>query len=207
MQKKAHRLLTVAVLTYLSASAFAATTYTSSAAFLAQVAPGSYTENFNGWVTDPPTGSLAFSGGGFSYSAFAPSDLYLTAGFLGTSQINEPLTLTFTGGNVTAIGANFFATNINDALQSVAVTVTLSDGTVASLTPTSMSDSYRGFTSNTAITSLTIGAPGQSLYANLDNLTVGITAVPEPANWALMGLGLAGVIAARRRSNSSSKAS
>ncbi len=200
---KVHRLLSVAVLTCLSASAFAATTYTTSASFLAQVAPGAYMENFNNWVTDPPAGALAFSGGGFSYSAFAASDLYLSGGFLGTSQINEALTITFTSGNVTAIGANFFATNISDVLQAVSVTVTLSDGTVTSLTPTSMADSYLGFTSTTAITSLTISAPGQSLYASLDNLTVGVSAVPEPANWALMGLGLAGVIAARRRSTSS----
>ena len=201
--QKAHRLLTAAVLTYLSASAFAATTtHTTSSSFMAQVASGSYTENFNGWANDPPAGSLAFSSGGFAYSAFAPSNLYLTAGVLGTSQINEALTLTFTSGNVTAVGANFFAVNISDALQNVSVTVTLNDGTVASLTPTSMADSYRGFISSTPITSLTISAPGQSLYASLDNLTVGTAMpVPEPANWALMGLGLAGVVAARRLSS------
>jgi len=197
--QRAHRLLSIAVLTCLSASAFAATTYTTSASFMAQVAPGAYSENFNSWVTDPPAGALVFSSGGFTYSAFAVDDLYLSAGFLGTSQINKALTLTFTSGNVTAVGANFFALNISDAFQAVSVTITLSDGTVSTFTPTSMADSFRGFTSSTPITSLTFSAPGQSLYASLDNLTVGVAAVPEPANWALTALGLAGVIAARRR--------
>lgn len=197
--QRAHRLLSIAVLTCLSASAFAATTYTTSASFMAQVASGAYSENFNSWVTDPPAGALVFSSGGFSYSAFATDDLYLSAGYLGTSQINQALTLTFTSGNVTAVGANFFATNISDAFQAVSVTLTLSDGTVSTFTPTSMADGFRGFTSSTPITSLTFSAPGQSLYASLDNLTVGVAAVPEPANWALTALGLAGVIAARRR--------
>jgi len=199
--KHAYRLLSAAALTYLSASAFAATTYSTSASFLAQVAPGSYMENFDGWVSDPPAGSLAFSGGGFTYSAFAASDLYLQGGFLSTSQINDALTITFTSGNVTAVGADFFAVNLSDALQAVSVTITLNDGTVTSFTPTSMSDSYRGFISSTPITSLTISGPGASLYASLDNMTVGamVTQVPEPASLALMGLGLAGVIVARRR--------
>ena len=205
---KAHRLLSIALLTTLSASAFATTTtYTSSSSFMAQVNAGSYTEGFNGWVSDPPSGALVFSSGSFTYSAFATSDLYLTAGFLGTSQINQALTINFTSGNVTAIGGNFFATDLNDAFQAVSLTVTLSDGTVTTFTPTSIADGFRGFTSTSTITSLTISAPGQSLYAGLDNLTVGVSAVPEPANWALMGLGLAGVVAARRRSNSSNKAS
>jgi hypothetical protein len=193
----AHKLLSAVTLALLSASSFAVTTvYTSSASFLAQVAAGSYTQNFNGLV-DPPAGPVAFSGGGFGYSASAPSSIYLAGGFLGTSLPNEALTLTFTSGSIRAIGANFYATNISDAFQAVALTINLSDGTAYTFTPTTLTDSYRGFVSTVAITSLVISAPGVSLYAGLDNLTVGT--VPEPAGWALMGLGLAGVLAARRR--------
>ncbi|HEY1092330.1 MAG TPA: PEP-CTERM sorting domain-containing protein [Burkholderiaceae bacterium] len=184
-------------LTLLSVAAHAATTtYTSSASFLAQVAPGAYTENFNAAV-DP--GGL-FSSGGFSYAISSPGELYFSGDFVGTNQIDSALTVSFTGGNVFAVGANFFATNISDEFQAVSLTLTLSDGTVTSFTPTSLSDSYRGFVSNLAITSLTISAPGQSLYAGLDNLTVGaVSPVPEPASWALMGLGVAGLLATRRR--------
>ena len=76
---------------------------------------------------------------------------------------------------------------------------TLSDGTFEAFTPTSFATAYRGFVSDLAITSLVIGGPGQSLYAGLDNLTVGAAAVPEPASWALVGLALAGIAASRRR--------
>lgn len=194
----AHRFLSATALAVLSASALASTTtFTSSSLFQSHVAAGAYTEGFNGSGL-PPAGEVAFSGGAFSYKVFAPSNLYGGTGFLGTSQIDEALTITFTSGNVTAFGGNFFTTDINDDFQSVEVILTLSDGTVETFLPTSFADSYRGFTSDLAITSLTISAPGQSLYAGLDNLTVGMT-VPEPTSLLLVGLGFAGLVAARRR--------
>jgi hypothetical protein len=183
----------------MSASALAGTTvYSSSSAFLAQIAPGAYTESFTG-LDSPPSGAVGFSGNGFAYSLFAPSDIYASGDFVGTSQINEALTISFLGGNVYAVGGNFFATNISDAFQSVQISLSLSDGTSVSFTPTSLADSYRGFVSDSAITSLTISAPGMSLYAGLDNLTVAAV-VPEPASVLLASLGLIGVgFAARRR--------
>lgn len=171
--------------------------FTSSASFLANIGSGAYTNNFDG-LSNPPSGPAPFTGGGLSYSISAPGDIYASGDFFATSQINEALTINFTSGNVFAIGANFFAADYNNFFQSVLITLTLSNGTVYSFTPTSMSDSYRGFLSDIAITSLVIDAPGQSLYASLDNLTVGGT-VPEPTSWALLGLGLIGFLVARRR--------
>lgn len=193
-------LLSALALALVSLSAQAASTvYTSSASFLAQVAPGAYTESFDG-LDNPAPGAAAFAGGSFAYSAFAPGDLYLAGGFLGTSLPDEALTLTFTSGNVSAVGANFYATDIADTLQAVSVTISLSDGTVETFTPTSAADSYRGFVSDVAIASLTLSGPGASLYAGLDNMTVGMaTVVPEPASWLLMGVGVAGLLVARRR--------
>lgn len=195
--------LSAAVLAVISSASFASTTtYTSSALFLSQVAGGAYTENFDG-MGNPPTGAVAFSSGGFGYSAFAPSDIYLAGGFLGASQIDEALTISFTTGNVKAVGANFFATNISDEFQAVSLTLLLSDATTVTFTPSSISDSYRGFVSDGFITSLTISGPGASLYAGLDNLTVGTTpsgtTVPEPTSVLLAGLGLAAAFVSRRR--------
>ena len=178
--------------------------YTSSAAFLSNVTSGSYTESFDGLPATPPT---SFSSGAFSYtvSASGSGGLYGSGDFLGTSLPNESVTFNFTSGNVKAVGGNFFISNLSDVFQAFAVSLTLSDGTVVAFTPATFGASFRGFVSDTVITSLVFAAPGISRYASIDNLTVGTTAVtvpaiPEPTTWALMGLGLAGVaVAARRR--------
>lgn len=199
--KTASLFLSAALLGLLAPATNAATiVHTTSAAFLAQVAPGAYTENFDG-LPMPPVGPVVFTNGSFSYSVSAPSDIYASGDFIGTSQIDEALTINFTSNNVMAVGANFFATDLNDDFQSVLMTLTLSDGTLVSFTPASLGDSYRGFVSDALITSLTISGPGASLYAGLDNLTVGSipNRVPEPASLLLVGLSLAGMSVARRR--------
>lgn len=198
--KITHHLIAAATLALLSTStAFAASTvYTSSGSFLSNVAAGSYTENFDALGTIDP-GPLGLSSGAFSYSISAPSDLFDAGGFLSTSLPDEAVTINFNGANVTAVGSNFYAVNFGNDFQSVNITLVLSDGTVETFKPTSVNDSFRGFTSNVAITSLVVNGPGATLYASIDNLTVGVTAVPEPGTWALMGLGLAGLLAARRR--------
>jgi hypothetical protein len=185
------------------ASQATTTTYSSASAFAAEVASGAYTESFDG-LDDPAPGPVTFSGSGYAYTAFAPSDIYLSGGFLGTSQIDEPLTISFTGHPVSAIGANFFAVNLSDDFQAVSITLTLSDGTVTTFLPSSPADSFRGFVSDVAIASLVVSGPGGSLYGGLDDMTVGsavsaASGVPEPAGWSLMAFGSAMLLVARRR--------
>lgn len=47
--------------------------------------------------------------------------------------------------------------------------------------------------------SFILASPTQKAYMSIDGISVQTTAVPEPGAWALMGLGLFGVIAAARR--------
>ena len=202
--KLALRHLAAATVLVASSSSWAAAVFTSSSAFLAQVEPGAYTETFNS-VVDANTNVQSFSGpGGFGYTATLPSGqlFYFGASALSTNQPNVPVTLTFTGTAVTAIGGHFYAIDIGDAFLSAPVSIGLSDGTTETFTPGSAA-SYRGYTSSVAITSLTFSSGAPGAYATVDNLTIGTAianqSVPEPGTVALVGLALVGLMATRRR--------
>lgn len=91
----------------------AGTIYTDLPTFLASIQPGYYLENFDtltgpGLIPSP----INFSSLGYAYSASAPNDFYATqtAGdwVLSTNSAPDPITITFTSGNVTALGGTFF---------------------------------------------------------------------------------------------------
>lgn len=193
------RFAAAAALTAAALPAFAATTsYTTSAAFLAAVQPGAYTETFS--VANPafpaPT-SVPYTNGSFSFTVAAATGVYTSGSLIGTNGPQDTLTITF-GAGITAVGGNFFITDIGDNFVAAPVTLTLNDGTTTTYTPTSTA-TYRGFTSDVAITSLTFAAPALN-YASMDNLTVGrVVPVPEASTWAMMALGLAGMAAFARK--------
>jgi hypothetical protein len=195
--------LAAAALVALAFPAVAATTvYTTSASFLANVAAGAYLETFNS--SQPNAAVFSYSGSGFAYNATSSGlEMYGPAGFIGTSSPETSLTLTFTAGNPTAVGGNFYNTDFSDAFVSSPVTLTLSDGTTRTYTPATIGGTYTGFISTVPIVSLTFAAPGVGLYASLDNLTVGLSAmpIPEASTYAMLmaGLGIVGFMARRRR--------
>jgi hypothetical protein len=174
-----------------ASSAGGATVYTNQATFISTINPGYYLENFQ--ATNPPS----YNSGGFSYTVSGDT-IYDSGSFIGNINQNIAFTITFTSGNVTAVGGDFFINDISDNFLTAPVSITLSDATSISYTPTSQAE-FRGFVSNgPIITSLIFGAPGADRFNNLDNLIVG-TAIPEPSSIFLMGLGFISSLTYRRR--------
>ncbi|RVU44264.1 PEP-CTERM sorting domain-containing protein [Rubrivivax rivuli] len=198
--KVTHVALAAALLAVSAAASAQTTTYTSAATFLANVAPGSYTEGFaDPFFSGEP--SATFTGNGFTYTVSAPGGVYGNGTLIGTNLPTETLTVTFSGATVTAIGGNFWATNISDVFQPVPVTLTLSDGTTTTFTPVSeTTGSFRGFTTTLGITSMTIASTA-GVYAGMGNLTVGVAAIPEPGTWLMMALGVGALLLRNSRRN------
>jgi opacity protein-like surface antigen len=199
-----HAFALAALACALLAPAHAAVVHTSSAAFLPQVAGGAYTETFDTALANAPR-AVDYAQGDYAYTVFAGRGLFGNGDFLGTSTSASSLTISFTGADVTAFGANFYNTGVDLAFRAAEIIIALSDGTITRFTPSSVEDSYRGFTSDLAIASVTLSSTNLLDFASLDNLTVGAaideppTGVPEPASIALLVAGLLGVGALRRR--------
>ena len=166
--------------------------YTTEASFLTQLQPGYYLEDFNRYkFGDPLDRTLSQDYGpvnGYSWTASARNGLYSLPGFLSTIDPTKLITITFpvTGNPVTAVGGIFASTDFDGNVIQQLVTVTLNDGTTASLT----GQGFLGFTSTTPITWLTINGiddPDDN-YPAFD-FDVGSAAIPEPVSLALLGLG------------------
>jgi hypothetical protein len=199
----------LALLLQTSVSQGVTVTYTDSAAFLANVAPGALFTNFNSLGGFGPTPNFSYSGNGFTVSLAttpAANDFFHGSGFVSVNVATESIVLTFTGTPVTALGGNLFPSSAAGTFLAGNITVVLSDGTTNVVASTSVND-YRGFISDTPITSMTIftdpnATVGPFRWPSLDNLTVGVSAIPEPVSLASLGL-VSGLMLQRRRRRSS----
>ncbi len=160
------------------AGAASADVFTTKAAFLPNVQAGFYEEDF----ASVPTGAVAILNmgpvNGFAYDVTASTDtLFNDVGIVSTNLAGDALVVTFTGSNVTAVGGNFWATDINFNKINSDITIELSDGTVETYFSTAASD-FRGFTSAVAITKMTIDAADTpaNAWPTMDNLIVGLSA-------------------------------
>ncbi|HEY6942205.1 proprotein convertase P-domain-containing protein [Dokdonella sp.] len=149
-------------------------TYTDRTEFLTHVAAGYYENGFDDAVPGP-IASMNYTSGGWAYTVAASSDtLYNDTGLISTNLAADSIVVTFTGDPVTAVGGNFWATDINVQPTGTDTTVSLSDGTTETFTSTGPTD-FRGFTTAGPVTSLTVDAPdsGGNFWPTMDNLIVG----------------------------------
>ena len=173
--------------------------YTSQSNFLAAVNI-SGTDNFSDITFSSELASpLTRNAGTYTYSASTISAFFGAGSasdpWLSTDDATSSIYFDGFSGGVTAIGGNFFGSNIDGNFEPGDVTVTifnLSESvtwTIADASPTS----FLGFTSLVPITSLVLRAeqPATLLWPTVDNLTFAVAVVPEPDSCVLMLAGLA----------------
>lgn len=165
--------------------------YTDRAAFLTRVEPGYFDNPFTNVTVNSfgigyryRQGELAYTlatdllpidGGGFLS--------YTMPGVITTYDARAKIVVTFTGGEVTAVGGNFWATDVDEMPSPMNVTVTLGDGTQETFVAAGRSE-FRGFTTTAPIASVTIEsqdsiAPTIVSWTVMDNLIVGRNAFAE----------------------------
>ncbi|MFL6675326.1 MAG: PEP-CTERM sorting domain-containing protein [Massilia sp.] len=183
-------------------------TYTSQASFLAAVAdPG--VDSYDDLAVREYGATLERSAGAYTYtSSTTPSSFLFGAGtdadhWLSTDKLSDAITFSNFSGGVNALGGNFFGSNAFGGFSPGATMVlTASDGSSVTYRLAGANlDSFVGFVSSAALTSVRLGNDGStSIWVTANNLTLA-AAVPEPTGWGMMlaALALLGMAARRRR--------
>jgi len=188
-----------AIATCVSSSTAAVVTITNQSLWTAYAnanGAGVVTETFSGVADGFYAGSFSSSVGGIAWTAAAPGGLYVDQGLFSTNN-PEPLTFTFSPG-VQGVAGNIFGTDINFNIVPSIVQVTLNDGSSFIGYATSASDFIGFYSTDAAISSLTITKLGNTtggIFPTVDNLYFAV--VPAPGALAL--LGVAGIIGRRSR--------
>lgn len=202
--------VSAAVFTLASSSQAAISVFTSLAAFNAATSAQA-TDTFTGFsITGSTPSPITRAVGPYGYTAAVSTTSFFGGGttgnpFLSTNTATDTITInTFTGG-VTAVGGNFFGSDIAGLYSAGSVTMVATDssGSVSqTIAPTAiLTGSFLGFVSTGPMTSLTISAvqpaTGGFLWPSVDNLVLARTVVPEPASMSM--LAAAGTALLRRR--------
>lgn len=191
-------------------TASASVTYNTQASFLAALNPGYYAETYQSFAEGGHATPFNFAGGAgnaFSYTAttsaqaflcfsLGSNNRYLTTSGQPTTAWSAPITITFTGQPVNAIGGSFFLTSAGGSVVDSPLTLNFSDGT-SQVINGGTNTTFWGYVSDTAITSLTLTPPATHRFVSVDNLTVGQSTVPTPGAASLVAV--AGVVGLRRR--------
>ena len=181
MKIKTSLSLALAVVASLAPVEAARLTYTSKSAFVGDLLPGYFLEDFTSLPVnfDTPYFKVGFTNGtpevGCEITA-PPAGLFRTpapdAG-IGNWNSADALIVTFTTGNVRTIGADFFRLNFAGNRLAGTITVAFSDGTTAEV-PCYLNGAYGffGLSSDTPIAALTVAPDPGGEYVNLGGLYV-----------------------------------
>ncbi|MBL8308153.1 MAG: PEP-CTERM sorting domain-containing protein [Rubrivivax sp.] len=205
-------LAAAALLAVAGASQASITVYTSQAAFnAATTAQG--VDTFTGFsITGSTPSPITRSAGPYGYTGSVTTTSFFGAGttanpWLSTNTATDAITFNgFTGG-VSAVGGNFFGSDISGLFAAGDITLTATDasGSVTQTIVGATTTSFVGFVSTGLMTSLVVSSVQPAagfLWPTVDNLTLAQAGVvPEPGSYALMfaGLGFLGFMARRRR--------
>ena len=154
-------------------------------------------QNFNGYAGTYP--SVTGGSGNFAWTASAPSGLFVNGSSVArTLSSPETLTFTFASSNVYSVGGAFYNVDASGNQQNSVMKIKLSDGTTF-VRVVSNTTTFSGFASDGVnITSLEVSratALGAGTFVASSGFVMGV--VPAPGALALIGL--AGLVARRRR--------
>ena len=164
--------------------------FTNRAAFLNALMPGYFEDDFQSIIPGTNVASLVRNGQGFTVTHTSPGfSVYGTSGGeIGAFTNTGGMLATMNPGTISAVGANFFLTDVNDLFASGKLTISLIQSgltTTMDLMPfDKTTGAFLGFLSDLPVISLGVSAGSAGKFTTYDNFIVGI---PEPQGLLWLG--------------------